>query len=152
MRRSIVALSLPLLLAFGCASAETKGKTAVEVGRPQPGPREPPLAGTPMVATELFFGTRIGTEGLVKPEEWKEFLDQVVTPRFPDGLTVIEGTGQYRMHDTGTIVTEPSHVLVIVHDGSPKASAAIEEIAFEWKRRFRQEAVLRIDEKAGVKF
>ena len=39
--------------------------------------------------TELYFGlSRPGGAEKVSAEEWRGFLDNFVTPRFPDGLTV----------------------------------------------------------------
>jgi hypothetical protein len=32
---------------------------------------------------------------LVSSEQWQQFLDRHITPRFPEGLTVIEASGQY---------------------------------------------------------
>jgi len=41
------------------------------------------------------------------------FLDQVVTPLFPDGLTVIKGDGQFKGAD-GLTIKEDSFVLVLL--------------------------------------
>jgi Protein of unknown function (DUF3574) len=44
--------------------------------------------------TELFFGPS-KPEGEVTEEEFQPFLAQHVTPRFPDGLTVVTGLGLF---------------------------------------------------------
>ncbi len=50
------------------------------------------------VRTELYFGTaREG--GAVTDAEFKDFVDNHVTPRFPDGLTLLKGDGQFRGAD-----------------------------------------------------
>ena len=60
------------------------------------GPAAAPAApGTVMVADRLFFGRAIPGGGLVSEAEWTAFLANVVTPRFPDGLTVCPTEGQW---------------------------------------------------------
>jgi hypothetical protein len=81
---------------------------------------------------------------IVTDSAWAVFVTEVVTPRFPAGLTVWSATGQWRSPD-GRIQREPSFVLEFVlparaHD----TDAAIAAIVAEYKRRFRQEAVLRV--------
>ena len=51
--------------------------------------------------SELFFGTA-RPDGVVTDEEFNEFLDRIITPRFPDGLTLLKGDGQFR-DETGTM-------------------------------------------------
>ena len=50
----------------------------------------------PFIRTELFFGSERPNKPEVSDTEFKLFLDQEVTPRFPDGLTVLKGFGQFR--------------------------------------------------------
>jgi hypothetical protein len=57
------------------------------------------------VRTELYFGTA-KPAGAVTEAEFKKFLDDVVTPLFPDGLTVIKGDGQFKGEDGVTIKEE----------------------------------------------
>jgi hypothetical protein len=142
MRIAPLVLSLVLAVAAGCATTTA----------PAPRATAAPLSGQPMIVTELFLGTRIGLHDLVPDAAWASFLDEIVTPAFPDGLTVFDATGRYRMTDSKAIITEPTHVLLIVHDGGSTANAGIERISAAWKRQFRQEAVLRIDARAGVTF
>lgn len=56
--------------------------------------------------TELFFGTA-RPDGLVLEEEFPAFMDEEVTPRFPDGLTLLKGDGQFKESD-GVIGNEQS--------------------------------------------
>src|SRR5262245_20410541 len=39
--------------------------------------------------TELYFGRSIPGGGQVSDNEWEKFLADVVTPRFPDGFTIL---------------------------------------------------------------
>jgi Protein of unknown function (DUF3574) len=97
------------------------------------------------VADRLYFGRGIPGGGAVADSAWGAFLGEVVTPRFPAGLTVYRVEGQWR-NDDRTIGREQSFVLEIVHPAGPAADADLREIADEYKRRFRQEAVLRVTE------
>lgn len=96
--------------------------------------------------TELYFGTDIKGGSVVTEDDWNEFLKEVVTPRFPDGLTVLEGYGQYR-DASGKIVRERSKVLVILYPAAKRKSSSrkIDEIRKAYKAKFQQESVLRID-------
>jgi hypothetical protein len=96
--------------------------------------------------TELYMGMSIPGGSMVSDESWEAFLNDVVTPLFPDGFTVLGGRGQYR-EASGTIAKEPSHVLVFLYRRSERKAAGnkIEGIRSEYKKRFAQESVLRVD-------
>jgi hypothetical protein len=135
------AVSVALVLA-GCAPAV----------RPAPPPAPPAaVAQETWVADRLYFGRSIPGGGGVSEDEWAAFLRDVVTPRFPDGLTVWRAQGQWRGAD-GTVLGEDVFVVEILHPSDPRADAALEEIAGEYKRRFRQEAVLRVRAAAEARF
>lgn len=103
-----------------------------------------------MIAEHLYFGTA-KPEGQVSADDWRTFLDEVVTPRFPQGLSVWQASGQWKSA-AGPIVREPSYVLNIVHESSDATDAAIVGIMSAYKSRFRQEAVLRVRSTACVSF
>jgi hypothetical protein len=108
-------------------------------------------AGEVWIEDRLYFGRDIPGGGRVSDEEWSTFLREVVTPRFPDGLTIVRAEGQWR-DGQGRIITEPSTVVELMHPASAQADAAVEAIAAEYKRRFRQEAVMRVRVPADVRF
>jgi hypothetical protein len=102
--------------------------------------------------TELFFGSAKPDGSTVSDEEFRRFLDEEVTPRFPDGLTLLVGLGQYR-GASGTLVQEKSMLLVLLHPSNePDGAGHIEAIRGAYKTRFRQESVLRLDACAVVSF
>jgi hypothetical protein len=88
-----------------------------------------------------LFGRARPDGSLISEVEWIAFVDEHVTPRFPDGLTVVDARGQYRTR-AGQIVREPSKLLIVLHDGSSRSRAALEEIRTAYKRLFDQESVL----------
>jgi hypothetical protein len=103
-----------------------------------------------MTAEYLYFGAA-KPDGQVSADDWRMFLDEVVTPRFPQGLSVWQASGQWKSA-AGPIVREPSYVLNIVHESSETTDAAIVGIMSAYKSRFRQEAVLRVRSTACVSF
>lgn len=84
-------------------------------------------------------------------DEFKNFLDAEVTPRFPDGLTLLTGFGQFR-NSRGMIIQERAKLLLYLLEGASEASDQLEAIRATYKTRFQQESVLRVDSRAGVSF
>jgi hypothetical protein len=128
--------------------AQTQAQTQRQ-DRPVVRRRIPPAArrgATRFVRTELFFGTAKPI-GAVTEEEFRAFVDAEVTPRFPDGLTVIKGDGQFRGEDD-VLVKEQSFVLILLYppDGFASSSRAIDRIRELYKDQFDQESVLRVDD------
>ena len=103
----------------------------------------------PMVADRLVFGRAIPDGGTVSEEDWSAFLEEVVTPRFPEGLTVWRAEGQWT-DPSGVLVEESVLMIEIVHPASSSADSAMASIAEEYRRRFRQDAVLRVTTDARV--
>jgi uncharacterized protein DUF3574 len=97
---------------------------------------------TTLVRDVVYFGRNKPAGGTVSETEWQTFLDEVVTPRFPAGLTVTKATGQWRAQ-SGVVEREEAEVLTVFHAGDPAARQALTDISAEYKRRFQQEAVLR---------
>lgn len=100
---------------------------------------------------ELYFGRNIGDQPGVSEADWRAFLDEEVTPRFPGGLTVIDAAGQWR-NQSGAIGREASKVLVIVLSGRSDERARLDAIREAYKRRFRQEAVMLVERAACIAF
>jgi uncharacterized protein DUF3574 len=115
---------------------------------PAPSPAPSCAAGDSVLVREtLYFGRNRPGGGTVSDEEWKSFLAEVVTPRFPAGLTVEDATGQWR-GASGAVEQERSEVVTLFHPDDEAGRRAVHEIAQEYKGRFQQEAVLR--ERAAV--
>lgn len=99
----------------------------------------------------LYFGTGRPDGGLVSAAQWRQFLETVVTPRFPQGLTISEVSGQWRGAD-GAIVREDTHVLQLVHPDDAASDGLVAEIAQHYKTQFAQEAVLRVSSRVCTSF
>ena len=103
------------------------------------------------VDDRLYCGRNVPSGREVTDEELQTFLREVVTPRFPDGLTVWAATGQWR-NAVRTVERERVMVLEIVHPLTRNSDRLIREVADEYRRRFRQESVLRVTQPATMQF
>jgi hypothetical protein len=97
--------------------------------------------------TELYFGSNKPDGSVVTPEQFQTFLDEEITPRFPDGLTLLTGLGQFR-GSSARIERERSMLLILLYptESSRSSSQKIEEIRTAYEKKFYQESVLRADE------
>ena len=104
-------------------------------------PACPKEAPTLMAEARLYFGRGISGGGEVSADDWQTFLDTTVTPRFPDGFTVLDGSGQWLSDRHDRVISENSKVLVVLVGKSDEARAKLKEVAQAYARRFDQEAV-----------
>ena len=93
---------------------------------------------------ELYLGRNIGGGGVVGEPAFRRFLAEVVTPEFPDGLTVLDGQGQFR-DSKGVIVREGAKVLLILVPDAAAAAGRFDKVIARYKKRFRQESVIRVE-------
>ena len=82
---------------------------------------------------------------------WREFLAREVTPRFPDGLTVYETTGQWRDPATKAVTRDRSRVLRIIVPADT-ARDKIDGVAAAYKTQFAQKSVGIVMRPACVSF
>ncbi len=101
--------------------------------------------------TDLFFGMNRSQGGVVTPQEFQDFIDGKVTPRFPDGLTVVEAKGQFR-GASGSTEREDSRILILLYSLDKRTNDLIEQIREDYRVEFGQESVLRVDESSCVSF
>ena len=100
----------------------------------------------------LFMGRGSGGVEVVGEKDWAAFLADTITPRFPDGLSVIDVAGQ-GANASGTIEQERTKMLlVLVPPSDETALNRMNEIGAEYKQRFNQNSVLRVITPACVAF
>lgn len=133
MMRVGAAVLLALFLA-GCANVE--------------GPCPP--GGKQMVVAELLYGRNVGGKLGVGEAAFRRYVDEELTPRFPDGLTVLEATGQWR--DGDLVVKEPSKVVLVALADEPGIHAKLTDAREAYKRRFNQQSVGLLLRRACVSF
>lgn len=103
-----------------------------------------------LVEDTLYFGLST-SQGPVTPAQWDSFLNQEVTPRFPDGLTVWDAKGQWK-DSQGVIGKEPAKVLLLVHPDTADEDKAVQALIDTYKREFHQESVMRARTRPEVSF
>jgi hypothetical protein len=118
-----------LLPVFGCAKTVSSGTGAAVCTDPEKTTRH-----------ELLFGLRRPDSSIISDEEFAVFLIEVINPRFPHGLTLINAAGQYQSAD-GTRIDEPTKVLVLIYPDNQEVREKIGEIVYQYRERFRQESV-----------
>jgi hypothetical protein len=111
-----------------------------------------PLPQKPMVEAQLLFGRNIGGRLGVTNRLWSRFLEGVIVPRFPDGLTVVDASGQWRDARTKRLIREPSKMVIVVAAQGSMLQDKIDAIVAEYKRRFHQDAVGVVIRQACVSF
>jgi Protein of unknown function (DUF3574) len=95
----------------------------------------------PMQQIELMFGRNMAGHRRLGEAAWSRFLAREVTPRFPDGLTVLDAAGQWRDPVGGRLVREPSKMVIIVTAEEAPVQERIAAIVAAYKQRFRQRSV-----------
>lgn len=136
----LMALAMVVVLA-GCSALPSASGSAVGCGS----------GFEPFERDTLYFGRAMPSGGQVSDAEWTAFLDETVTPAFPQGFTVIDAAGQWRS-TSGSVVREPSKLVVLLHARSEKVDAAIASIVGAYRQRFAQEAVLQERQPTCVRF
>jgi hypothetical protein len=152
LRAALILLVLPLLAA-GCAH------------QPMPASPQavaPMLAGDPAhpghttgwVDTRLYFGLGPADEPGkgISESAWRAFLDKEVTPRFPDGLSVIDVYGQWQGKQETTPERIRTKLLIIDYPDVQENRDKIEAIRTAWKRLTGDQSVMRVTAPADVSF
>lgn len=145
----VLAVALAAMLAVGaCGGMDAVEETgAVEATDPTVCPE-----GTEQWAEyRLYFGRNVGVEEVVSDQDWQVFVRDVVTPHFPDGLTVLDGEGQWQTA-SGSVERERTKVLVILAPLDGDAPEKLATVANGYKRLFNQGAVIQTLDSACTSF
>jgi hypothetical protein len=138
----LVGMALPLLLATSQRAPAFLQNDSSSCG----------ATATRMARLELLFGMSRPDGRNIAESEWQTFVDTEVTPRFPHGLTVMSGSGQWRGR-AGTIAREGSRILIVWYPTKDRESEAnIEGIRRAYKAQISQESVMRVDSSSCVSF
>jgi len=100
----------------------------------------------PALEIDLYFGRDKQAGGEVSEAEWAQFLAEIVTPRFPDGLSVLNVEGQARDPSGGRIVRERTKLVVVVVFDAPAHRARVREVVEAYNQRFGQHGVFRSEQ------
>jgi hypothetical protein len=91
--------------------------------------------------TQIFFGRDIPGRAPLTDAEWDDFAARVVTSQFPDGFTVIDGSGQWYDQGTGKLVHEQSKILVVAADPDSDLRTRIGSVINAYRVQFKQRSV-----------
>jgi len=137
-------LLVGLLLLVGCA--DRMAQPPVQAAAPAPSVEAaacPPGLERMRTAQLLLGRNRAGRE-VVSDGAWLRFLGEEVTPRFPDGLTVVDAAGQWR-GVSGRVERERSKLLLLVLPSGDAKAAELGQVINAYKTRFGQESVGRVE-------
>ena len=140
-------LPLAFLWLTGCQAPST----SVEQIPPNTAPVAVCGSGDIMMQTTLWFGMNKPNGGTVSAQEWQQFLDSDVTPRFKEGLSVYDGKGQW-LAKNGSVTRENSKALLLIHAPDRETSDSINVLRDSYKQRFGQKSVMRVDGLVCVAF
>lgn len=101
--------------------------------------RDCPEGMDPVNEHRVFFGVENDEGTVVTEEQWTRFLADTVTPRFPAGLTVFDGRGQWL--DPAGMLNRDRVKIVMAAAAGDRDLTPVNEIAAEFMDRFGAIAV-----------
>lgn len=141
---AIAAIGLALLLGACAGGPSLRGGGPRHAGSAPHGLSPACLDGDArMTRAQLFFGlSRPDGRPPVTDAEFDGFVDQTVSPAFPDGFTIIETTGGWRDTGTGQTIREGGRSLILLADGpAPVLRQRLDTLRRDYMTRFDQQAV-----------
>jgi hypothetical protein len=150
--KDIVVIAAALLMGFGIAHYASSSQTTASPTLH--GDAAHPAKTQGWVDTQLYFGLgpADAPEKGVSEAAWRDFLDKEVTPRFPDGLSVLDVYGQWQGKNEKAPERIRSKMLVIDYPKTPQNTAKIEAIRAAWKQKTGDQSVLKVTQPADVSF
>lgn len=146
-----VLLAAVMVATSACAATAPQATHAAQVATLS-GDAAHPGATQGWVRTELYFGLGLESGGGIDEAGWREFLDREVTPRFPDGLSVVDVYGQWQGKDQAAPERLRSKLIVLLYPDSPAHRADVDAIRVAWKTKTGDQSVLRVTQPAEVSF
>jgi hypothetical protein len=129
---------------------------------PAPQATAPTLSGDPAhpgqtagwVDTKLYFGLgpADNPDRGVSEAQWRAFLDKEVTPRFPDGLSVVDVYGQWQSAKRPAPERLRSKMLIVDYPDSQANRDKLDAIRSAWKKMTGDQSVLRVTQPVDVSF
>lgn len=115
------------ILILGLAGCASSPKSACPAGQ------------SPLRTAQLFLGAKPPAK--VSNSDIRRFVDAEVTPRFPDGVTVVDGGGQWR-GDENRLIREAAKVVLIVLPETGDPVGKVEEVRAAYRAKFGQDSVV----------
>lgn len=125
MMRAGAAILVVALGLAGCMSA--------------PRPQACPAGQTPLRTAQLFLSAKAPAK--LDERDLRRFVDQEVTPRFPDGVTIVNGGGKWKGSEN-RLIREADKVVLLVLPASGAGPTQVEAVRTAYRTRFKQEPVV----------
>ena len=93
-----------------------------------------------MIDAQLLFGLSIPGGGVVSAAQFDEFVARELTPRFPAGLTILPGYGQWRTPE-GKLVAEGARMVMVVAPDTSETAAQLDAARRVYRTQFHQRDV-----------
>lgn len=123
------------ILTLALAGCATQPKPACPVGQSE------------LRTAQLFLSAKPPAK--ISDNDIRKFVDAEVTPRFPDGVTVVDGGGQWR-GDENRMIREAAKVVMIVLPETGDPVAKVEQVRAAYRARFKQDSVILLPPPACV--
>ena len=120
-------LMLGPILVLGLAGCMSAPRSACPAGQAQ------------LRTAQLFLSAK--PPGKISDKDIRKFIDTEVTPRFPDGVTVVDGGGQWR-GDENRLIREAAKVVTIVLPEKGDPAGKVEAVRAAYRAKFRQDSVV----------
>jgi hypothetical protein len=153
MRNFLLATLLTVTLA-GCAPNTSTASAATATAPTLSGDAAHPGHTSGWVDTKLYFGLGPADrpEKGVSETQWRGFLDKEVTPRFPDGLSVVDVYGQWQGAKQSSPERLRSKMLIVDYPDTQENREKVEAIRSAWKKMTGDQSVLRVTQPVDVSF
>lgn len=101
-----------------------------------PKPQACPAGQAPLRTAQLFLGA--GAPVAPGDRDLRRFVDQEITPRFPDGVTVVDGGGQWK-GSANRMIRQASKVVLVVLPAGGDSQGKVEAVRTAYRSKFRQD-------------
>jgi Protein of unknown function (DUF3574) len=100
---------------------------------------------TPGTAIDLYFGRGVEGGRGVSDAQWREFVETALIREFPDGSSSFDAEGTWFSRRQGRTIVERSKLVSIVVPDARAVEARVARLIDDYKRRFDQDSVLRVE-------
>ncbi len=133
--------------------ADSKGRSTAQASASLQGDSHHPPR-VRWLRSELYFGVGPWNDPQHAQAEkrWRDFLDREVTPRFPEGLSVVDAYGQWLPPGGTQPERLDSKILLILHPDTPAQRRNLDAIRSAWKKLTGDQSVLLVSMPVQVSF
>jgi hypothetical protein len=98
-----------------------------------------PVGQSQLRTAQLFLSAKPPAK--ISDSDIRRFVDAEVTPRFPEGVTVVDGGGQW-LGDQNRLIREAAKVVMIVLPERGDPAGKVEAVRAAYRAKFKQDSVV----------